>query len=443
MKYHKNCLFKNESNPSISQRKTSNNDTLSFLQMIFPQQDTDVLKHIQEEYGNSLEKVINENLDIMDDDKNYDSLNDSFSKDSLEIPKTKRKKSKKIKNIPLDEWYKRNEAQESTVDFRMKPSLKWNDIIPNIEWLADIFNIPKKQAASIYHQSSVSLSKSVYNLLSSDYMIQRINESLVMLQHDYKSNLKQLKKQFPSLEEHMYSRILLSVENDLPKAISVVKTIQQSPIYIKDQNQTHHFNTSSSERHNHINDDYKSKLDNSSDDMIHTDYNLEECKANLSTFIFNRNHAFKEAAKAYRKAKTQGLYRDIVTYYSKKAQEYNSKVKLWNMRAKMCMIQNSLPSYLIDLHGLTIAEAIPLVKKAVAQWWSHEQKLQTDIPTPLEIITGAGLHSKNKLPKIKPSILQLLNKEGWLIEEKPGKIIVQSFQTNEFHTTPKQLISHP
>lgn len=349
MKYHKSSLSKDEFSPSISRRKMPNNDdTLSFLKMIFPQQDIDVLKHIQEEYGNSLEKVINENLDIMDDDKNCGSLDNP-----LETPKTKRKKSKKIQNIPLNEWYKQyNEPRRSTEDLRVKSCLKWNDIIPNIEWLVDIFNIPKKQAASIYHQSSVSLSKSVYTLLSSDYIVQRINESLAMLQHDYKNNLKQLKKQFPSLEEHMYSRILLSVENNLAKAISVVKTIQQNPIYTEDQDQTPRFNTSP-ERYNHHNHDYKSEPDHTSDDMIYTNYNLEECKANLSTFIFNRNHAFNEAAKAYRKAKTQSLYRDIVTHYSEKvhpsflldkahfqAQEYNSKVKLWNMRAKMCMIQD-------------------------------------------------------------------------------------------------------
>lgn len=320
MKYHKDNQSKDESKLSVPKTKTPNNDTLSFLQMIFPQQDINVLKHIQEEYGNGLEKVINENLDMMDDDKNQKSLNDLLSENLSEIPKTKCKKRKNIQNISLNEWYKCNEPRESMVDINVESGLKWNDIIPNIEWLVDIFNIPRKQAASIYHQSSVSLSKSVYTLLSSDYIIKRINESLAMLQNDYKNNLKELKKQFPFLEEHMYSRILLSVENNLPKAISVIKTIQRSPVYIKNQDQTYHSNTSSPKRHNHnhINDNDKSKLNPSSDDMIHTNYTLEECKANLSIFIFNRNHAFKEAAKAYQKAKTHGYYRDMVTHYSEK-----------------------------------------------------------------------------------------------------------------------------
>lgn len=264
-------------------------------------------------------------------------------------------------------------------------------------------------------------------------MIQRINESLAVLQSDYKSNLNQLKNQFPFLKEYMYERVLLSVENDLSKAIDVAKVIhQQNPIYViqeKKKDQVHHSDTSP-KHHDSINNS-SDDSDKSLNDTTYTNYDLEECKTNMSIFIFKRNHAFKEAAKAYRKAKTHRFYSDIVMHYYKKGREYDSKVKLWSMRAKLCMIQYNPSQHKIDLHGLTITEAIPLVKKVITQWWNHEKIHRKDIPIPLEIITGAGFHSKNGQPKIKPAVLQFLNKEGWLIDENPGKIIIRGIQTYE------------
>lgn len=83
------------------------------------------------------------------------------------------------------------------------------------------------------------------------------------------------------------------------------------------------------------------------------------------------------------------------------------------------------------MHGLTVAEAILLVKKKIAQWWHHEQTVQNDMHTLMEIITGVGLHSKNGQAKLKPAVLQFLNEEGWHTEELPGKIIVRGIQANE------------
>ncbi|KAG5437902.1 hypothetical protein PCK2_000980, partial [Pneumocystis canis] len=310
----------------------------------------------------------------------------------------------------------------------------WDNIIPDIEWLADIFNISKEQAASICHECSISLSKSVYALLSSDFMIQRMNESFVMLEPDYTNNLNELKNQFPFLEEHIYEKILLSVNNDILKAKCVAAVIHSDNpvdlIYILTQESKQNKPFPGLDTLPSHTDNFTSDLDKVFDDTICVNYNPEECETNLSIFVYKRNHAFKEAAKAYKKARTHRFYADMVTYYSKKGHEYDAKVKLWTLRAKMSTRQSNNP-YSIDLHGLTIPEATLFVKKYVVQWWHHEQTLQNDGCTPLEIITGIGLHSKNGCAKLRPMMLQLLNTEGWIIEELPGKIIVRGYKSDK------------
>ncbi|KAG4302988.1 hypothetical protein PCANB_000688 [Pneumocystis canis] len=437
MEYHGGFSHTDEYNVIKSQENIDYKDSLIFLQMIFPQQHPDYLQDILFKHENILEKAVDELLINNDQEKNQIALNNLFFGNLPKISKIKkRKKHKKTQNIPLDKQNMYNNDPRSAYRLKEYSNSAWDSIIPDIEWLADIFDIPKKQAASICHECSISLPKSIYALLSSDSMIQRMNESFVMLEPDYTNNLDQLRNQFPFLEEHMYERILLSVNNDILKAKCVAAVIHsQNPIdltYILTQESKRNIlspclNTSSSGTNNHVSD-----LDNIFNDTICVKYNLEECEANLSTFIYKRNHAFKEAAKAYKKAKTYRFYADIVTYYSKKGQEYDVKVKLWTLRAKMCTMQSNNP-YSIDLHGLTIPEATLFVKKYIAQWWCHEQTLQSNVRTPLEIITGIGLHSKNGCAKLRPVMLHLLNTENWITEELPGKIIVRGHKSDIKH----------
>ncbi|KAG1144995.1 hypothetical protein G6F36_015205 [Rhizopus arrhizus] len=57
----------------------------------------------------------------------------------------------------------------------------------------------------------------------------------------------------------------------------------------------------------------------------------------------------------------------------------------------------------IDLHGLFVAEARQKVEEAI-------QRCQNSKQTHLIIIVGRGLHSPGQISKLKPAIIQLVNK---------------------------------
>ncbi|CCJ28380.1 unnamed protein product [Pneumocystis jirovecii] len=223
MEYNQNNISQDKLDILEHQESINHEDSLSFLKMIFPQQHQDHLQHILCKHENVLEKAVDEILNNMNED-DQDFLNDLFFGISSQILKTKKqKKNKKMQNIPLNQWDQYNTMPEYP---RLEHSSStWGSIVPDIEWLANIFEISKKQAVSIYHQCSMSLPKSIYTLLSSDSMIERMNKSFVMLQPDYMSNLDQLKSQFPFLEEYMYERILLSANNDVSKARHIILAI--------------------------------------------------------------------------------------------------------------------------------------------------------------------------------------------------------------------------
>lgn len=73
--------------------------------------------------------------------------------------------------------------------------------------------------------------------------------------------------------------------------------------------------------------------------------------------------------------------------------------------------------HLLDLHGLTVAEAVELVKEGVNQWWSRSTMRagRTKIK-PLSIVTGIGKHSDHGQSRLYPAVLGLLTREGWKVD---------------------------
>ncbi|KAG4305552.1 hypothetical protein PORY_001108 [Pneumocystis oryctolagi] len=429
MECSENDLFQKESDAFIPQENMDYDDPVFFLKTIFPQQHLNDLQHILHKHENILEEAVDELLSNMDKKDDQDLL-DGTSR----TPKAKkRKKYKKIRNIPLYQWHKDNVSSEHVYCSDGCQSPVQDNAIPDIEWLSNLFEIPKKQILACY-QGLASLQEYVYALLSSEYMIERMNQSFSMLEPNYMNNLDQLRKEFPFLEEYMYERVLLSVNNDLPKAKRIAALFFSaswtSPVHSAALKQyksslnvtTHTPNTllpNMDGRASHTN----TVSDGDDDDDTYSTYNLEECEANVSTFVFKRNHAFKEASKAYKKAKTHRAENTTPkSNYGHFEPEYAwpSHSKTPNPSAHLTPHPSHL--YTLDLHGLVLGEAEWLVKKQLAQWWQHEQSRLP--PRPLHVITGIGIHSKNHRPTLRPAILQLLAADGWAVDERAGRLVV-------------------
>jgi hypothetical protein len=104
----------------------------------------------------------------------------------------------------------------------------------------------------------------------------------------------------------------------------------------------------------------------------------EECRNIAMQLIMERNELFRKAAAAYRQAKNKGPGEGgIAFFYSDNARQIDSKAKDWNMRAARATIRGQRmkqnDDHLLDLHGLTVAEAQVLVKEGVTQWYSRSQ----------------------------------------------------------------------
>ncbi|KAG0237828.1 hypothetical protein BGW42_008449 [Actinomortierella wolfii] len=172
-------------------------------------------------------------------------------------------------------------------------------------------------------------------------------------------------------------------------------------------------------------------LDHSNAELYNDEDDPVWCRQQASEALQQRNELFRKAAKAYQQAKGKGVGAGgIAAYYADEGKKFDAMGKKWHMRAARAVVQqhrleNNDPN-LVDLHGLTISEAQTVVREAVTEWFARSTMQANRIAArPLRIVTGVGSHSKDRIARLYPSILSMLQKDGWRIETENGVILVK------------------
>ncbi|PPR07148.1 hypothetical protein CVT24_010774 [Panaeolus cyanescens] len=73
---------------------------------------------------------------------------------------------------------------------------------------------------------------------------------------------------------------------------------------------------------------------------------------------------------------------------------------------------------MIDLHGVTVSEAITIVREILAEGAVSKKK-------DLKIITGRGSHSVNNVSVLKPAITKALKEDGWSVTMWDAGLVVR------------------
>ncbi|KAI1316248.1 hypothetical protein EDD11_010295 [Mortierella claussenii] len=172
-------------------------------------------------------------------------------------------------------------------------------------------------------------------------------------------------------------------------------------------------------------------LDSANSELYNDEDDPAWCRERAHEMLEQRNELFRKAAKAYQHSKGKGVgMGGIAAYYADEGKKLDVQGKQWHMRAARAVVQqhrlaNNDPN-LVDLHGLTIAEAQTVVKEAVTQWFARAtMQASRVVAKPLKIICGVGSHSKDRIARLYPAILSLLMKDGWRCEAENGVILVK------------------
>ncbi|CAO1633537.1 unnamed protein product [Parajaminaea phylloscopi] len=147
-----------------------------------------------------------------------------------------------------------------------------------------------------------------------------------------------------------------------------------------------------------------------------------------SDYQAQRNRCLVQASTAWRSSPTN---RGAAFYYADEARRLEAKSRQWSLRAAEELVayrragsdgdRGPRPG-VIDLHGVTVREALSIVNEELNSWWSKPGRRD-----PLTIITGAGRHSPNQVSILTPSVAKYLQREQWRadVDRTRGVIVVR------------------
>ncbi|EPQ32234.1 uncharacterized protein PFL1_00431 [Pseudozyma flocculosa PF-1] len=178
-----------------------------------------------------------------------------------------------------------------------------------------------------------------------------------------------------------------------------------------------------------------------------------------------RDEALRKAGNAWRSGKGgvriggkggDGGKGGTAWYYADEARRLDAKSRAWSLKAAEALVEDrrragvgvvrgDVSSHLrapvgggggssggqsnafntIDLHGVTVHEALSIVREQVTRWYARPST--SGHLAPFKIITGVGRHSPHQIAVLRPAVAKMLEREGWRydVDHSRGIIIVR------------------
>jgi len=138
-----------------------------------------------------------------------------------------------------------------------------------------------------------------------------------------------------------------------------------------------------------------------------------------------RDEAFQKAAASYRRSKSDRFMGGVAAVYAEQGHEYHARTKEYENRAAEQYVTENSGEGVLDLHGVTVSQAVKIASERTTRWWAE---VQPDADgrgfQPFRIVTGMGRHSTNGEAKLTPAVSRMLQRGGWRIGAGRGEILV-------------------
>ena len=114
-------------------------------------------------------------------------------------------------------------------------------------------------------------------------------------------------------------------------------------------------------------------------------------------------------------------------HYATLGRDYDAKFRHYSQISVNRLVQEQSTRNSLDLHGITVRDALRIVEEGVTNWWTRVEVLrdrgETKAMESFVIITGRGDRHKTG-SKLGPAVSGWLRKNGWGFQEEDGRIVV-------------------
>ena len=142
--------------------------------------------------------------------------------------------------------------------------------------------------------------------------------------------------------------------------------------------------------------------------------------------LANRAQAYSQANSAYRTSRSKPLMSGAAAYYSSVARDASAAVRRREATEAEALVERQSPAGQIDLHGISVHDAVRIARNRVEQWWTAEGREWAREGKArdgrLVIVTGKGQHSQGGRGRLGPAVGAMLVREGWKVEFGNGVV---------------------
>ncbi|KAH8816205.1 hypothetical protein F5884DRAFT_775378 [Xylogone sp. PMI_703] len=340
---------------------------------------------------------------------------EGFDEDNLgPTPKSKKKKKKK-------KVYSAEDTMNSPASDYSSESSRWDDGKREIDFISSRTGLDAHQVKSFYYQNGASQRKTIQAIVAD-------HQKLGIEADDYiLEKAEELSQEFPSIPITELTALLqltnpsTASAHELAKALASSQTNNAKPrIQIEFRHapieSEVHSPTTKPQSYNAVfMDGANNQMDASKAALIAAKYKDR------------RNAAFTQASAAYKRGKSDPLMGGAAAYYSQIGRDLDARAKNAASAAADALAAQQSTKLKLDLHGITVKDAVRISRERVTNWWHQLDEVRADgrsVGPGYTIVTGIGQHSDGGKGKLGPAVGKMLIREGWKVEVGSGVLVV-------------------
>ncbi|KGO69244.1 Smr protein/MutS2 C-terminal [Penicillium italicum] len=326
------------------------------------------------------------------------------------------KKSRKMKKQKQRRVDLASQAMNNTTN-------KWEAGKKDIEFLSSrACALQREKIASTYHENSMSLCATIRVLAQAHATkdIHEIEDDPVLV-----TQVGELSHKYPGINPLTLSGLIRIANNEMPAADELADTLARRPDLTSASNIISFVSSPVAVDDEEENVAPTQQTESASDFM---DFN--EAAAAANSHFAARSVALAQASQAARRARSNPLYGGASAYYRDVGNEQRQLAMRHLATASDRLVARQSSQYDLDLHGVTVANAVRIARERVQAWWDGlgDQKYVRgggqSSHGGFNIVCGLGHHSLDRKSHIGPAVWNMLLKEGWRVELNRGSMLV-------------------
>ncbi|KAJ9293954.1 hypothetical protein DTO271G3_7330 [Paecilomyces variotii] len=412
-------------NGSASLTGMTLDDKVCYLSEMFPSVEAFTIKHTL----TKCDEDVDRSMDVLLNLAFFEEQGPCNDEGKVSIPKgidgflgesndnKGKKKGKKKKGKERDLLSSSSGPQDEVKVFN-----KWEISKADVEFISSRTSpiLAKEVVASAYHSNGASLPATIRSLATSHAPNDagQILENPVMA-----TQVAELSQEFPTIPKTTLAGLLkitrnsISAANELasamldwpsrPQLSDLIRITAAPPV---------------------LDEDIEEPKKSNASQRIARDY--ESARSAAGSHLMAGAEAFNKASAAYRRGRSDKLMGGAAAYYSAIGREHIERAKREASAAADALVQTQSTADSLDLHGVTVQDAVRIANDRVTQWWESlgDSKYTNNggllARSDYRIVTGAGRHSRDGTSRLGPAVGKMLAREGWRVEIGEGVITV-------------------